>query len=978
LFISYTEVDRLWAEWIAWQFEAAGYSTRLQAWDFGPGSDFIHEMEQAVANADRTIAVLSPDYLSSRFGEAEWRIAFARDPTGEQRRLIPVRVRQCNPPGLLKTRVWIDLVDVDEDTAKQRLLASVGGKGVRPSEAPRFPGSGRAPVAETPRFPGDLPPVWFVPYQRNPNFVGRDSLFALLDQGFARPRGEVLCQVLTGMGGIGKTQLALEFAHRRRAKYELVWWVRAEDRSTLIADYTALGNELGLPVHTDQDATVAAICGWLRKQRRWLVVFDGVDGPRTLDGLLPNGGEGHVLLTSPREVDWDGVAHPVPVEVLLLPEATTFLLTRTGQSDAAAAEELATQLGCLPLALEQAGALIAQTGVIAVADYVELFRQRSRELLARGQPMGVRHTVNTTWNLSLQRLQQESSAAVQLLHLAAFLGPDDLPWHPVVDHAELLPEPLSEVAGDRLELGEVVTALRRYSLVKASSGGLVIHRLLQTVIRERLVEEEQTKWAGVAVRLLDASFPTEAGEPSNWPACQRLLSHGLNTLWHAERFGVEPDGSARLLGRVIDYLIVRGQLNDAEEIMRWMLPLAEAASRPRGPSTAAILRSLGRVLRDLGRPAEARAQLEQALAIDQEAHGPWDWRVADDRYLLGRILRELGDLIGAWRQLQEALSIDQRLYGSNHRRVAEDRRSLGRAAQNLGDLVEARTQLEQALVVDESLFGSEHWIPAYDRCQLGTVLRDLGDLPRARAHLERALEIDERAFGREHWRAAQDRRYLGTVLRAQGNLAEARARLQEALLIDEIVYGADNWRAAQDRRYLGIVLRDLGDLTAARTELERALAIDQAIYGSDHWRAAQDHRHLGRVLQSQGDLEGARAELELAMTIDEAIYSPDDWRIAEDCRYYSLVLRDIGDLKGARAQLERALDIDDETYGSDHWRVAQDHRYLGRVLQSLGDLKGARAALERALATIRRLPEVSPPVVSVIRNDLEQLRRELR
>jgi len=119
-FISYTAADRLWAEWIAWQLETAGHTTRLQAWDFRPGVDFVHRMEQTLREAERLIAVLSPAYLASEFGEAEWRPIFTRDPSGELGLLVPVRVQDCDPPELLRARVYVDLVDLPEPEEVRR------------------------------------------------------------------------------------------------------------------------------------------------------------------------------------------------------------------------------------------------------------------------------------------------------------------------------------------------------------------------------------------------------------------------------------------------------------------------------------------------------------------------------------------------------------------------------------------------------------------------------------------------------------------------------------------------------------------------------------------------------------------------------------------------------------------------------------------------------------------------------------------
>jgi hypothetical protein len=158
-FVSYTSSDRAWAEWIAWQLEAEGYQVVIQAWDFRPGRDFVQQMHQVVEEAQRTVAVLSPAYLSSAFGCAEWRAVFAKDPTGEHGLLLPVRVEEVEPPGLLKTRIYVDLVDRDATSARAALLAAARGARGKPTKEPEFPGTqGQAAgAAEAPRFPAELP-----------------------------------------------------------------------------------------------------------------------------------------------------------------------------------------------------------------------------------------------------------------------------------------------------------------------------------------------------------------------------------------------------------------------------------------------------------------------------------------------------------------------------------------------------------------------------------------------------------------------------------------------------------------------------------------------------------------------------------------------------------------------------------------------------------------------------------------------------
>jgi hypothetical protein len=221
-------VNEAWARWIAVELERAGYTTVVQAFDFRPGADFVHEMQEATASAARTIAVLSPAYFGSRFAEAEWRVAFAQDPSGERGMLLPVRVQPCEPPGLLATRVSVDLVDLDEAAARIRLLTAVGPAGPRPTSAP-FPGggtdqgAGAADAVAGARFPGSGPTVTSLG-PRNRAFTGRDEALARLHERLHNPDAEGAVAVLPvdavavaavyGRGGVGKTALVEEYAHR--------------------------------------------------------------------------------------------------------------------------------------------------------------------------------------------------------------------------------------------------------------------------------------------------------------------------------------------------------------------------------------------------------------------------------------------------------------------------------------------------------------------------------------------------------------------------------------------------------------------------------------------------------------------------------------------------------------------------------------------------------------------------------------------
>jgi TIR domain/NB-ARC domain len=245
-FISYTQTDRAWAEWIAWLLEEDGHHVLVQAWDFVAGTNWVQGMQDGVGTASRTIALLSTNYLNSVYGGAEWQAAWAADPRGRGRKLLTVRIDDCPRPGLLGAVVGVDLFDVPETTARARLRAMVSqavtGR-AKPDTPPPFPPTGRAMPREA-RFPGAMPRVWHVP-ARNPNFVGRAEA---LDEMAAALTGRDAAAVVTvrGMGGVGKTQLVNEYAQRNASRYDVVWWIRAEEPASIADQFTQLAAQLGV------------------------------------------------------------------------------------------------------------------------------------------------------------------------------------------------------------------------------------------------------------------------------------------------------------------------------------------------------------------------------------------------------------------------------------------------------------------------------------------------------------------------------------------------------------------------------------------------------------------------------------------------------------------------------------------------------------------------------------------------------------
>lgn len=429
-FISYTSADRQWAEWIAWHLEDAGYTTVIQAWDFHAGGNFILEMHRAAMETGRTIAVLSEKYQQSIYTQPEWAAALVHDPTGQKRLVIPVRIENAEPKGLLAPLIYIDLAGLTEEQAKEKLLADIlatmSSEPQRPATAPKYPGSVENTLsAETPqpRFPGVLPAVWNVPFQRNPNFTGREEILSGLREAF----GSSAKQIIHGLGGVGKSQIAAEFCYRNAASYGVVWWLRAEEESSLIAGFASLAKALKLPESEaqEQEIVIQAVRQWLDRHGDWLLIFDNARNAESLRGYLPQGASGHALMTS-RNTDWRHVGTPHEIVKWLRPDSVAFLQKRTGKDDPAAADGIADELGDLPLALEQAGAYICQKQK-SLAEYLADFQQFRTELWKREKkPSDYPDTVATTWLMAFEAIE-DVPLAKELLLFCSVVAPDNIP-----------------------------------------------------------------------------------------------------------------------------------------------------------------------------------------------------------------------------------------------------------------------------------------------------------------------------------------------------------------------------------------------------------------------------------------------------------------------------------------------------------------------------------------------------------------------
>ena len=646
----------------------------------------------------------------------------------------------------------------------------------------------------------------------NPSFTGRETFLKVLNESAIQKTNHPKIFALVGNGGMGKTQIALQHAYDPNNDFKYIWWLRSEEPATLLEDYISIARDLSLPGWDlrDTDQTVATVKNWLAKEcdSRWLMVFDNAQKRGDLERYIPVAGSGQIIITSRLSV-WDGFAQLMEVGVFqrdkMEGESVDFLLKRTGKKDREGAADLAAELGDLPLALEQAGAYIKESG-ISFADYLVRLKENRKELLSKGKPLNYPDSVATTWEISFCAVQKENPAAGDLLNLLAFLAPDAIPRSLLEEGAKLLPEPLSSCVRNSGRLDDCIALLNRYSLISAADNLISIHRLVQAVVQDRLSPEDQKKWAESALRMVNDAFSFSQYDQKTWEKCSEIFSSAFYVSEHAQRY---------------------------EALLQ---------------ETAHLLNNLGLCLVNRMELPYARIVLEKALAIGENVIGSEHIGVASIVSNLGKVLKEQSDLVGAKRCRERALAIDEKALGPENTSVATDVNNLGSVLIAQGDLKGAKECYQRALAIDEKSLGPENIIVARDINNLGSVLEAQGDLEGAKKCYQRALTIAEKALNPDNIHIAICLNNLGSVLRTQGDLEGAKRCRERALAIDEKTLGSDHTSVARDVNNLGLVLKDMGDLVGAKKCLQRALAILEKRLGKDHPNTATVRENL-RTLQ---------------------------------------------------------------------------------------------------------------------------------
>jgi Tetratricopeptide repeat/TIR domain/NB-ARC domain/AAA domain len=825
VFLSYVPEDRFWAEWMESVLTSAGFRVRLRGLAGVGAQDVDRAPEPQPPLRSWAVAVLSSAYLQSSGAGDAWAAMVNADAGGTRSQLVTVLVDAVHLEEPFAQGAVVDVAGLDVDQATEQLLQAFG----RPVPAPRSPDS-----LAGPRFPGANPQFWNIP-ARNELFTGRGVLLEQLRNKLAE-RGTTItrAQALCGMGGVGKTQIALEYAYRFKADYDIIWWVPAEQNDELTVALAELAQRLGLKVGDNLADAASAALEKLRfdSDLRWLLIFDNADDPKDLKAFH-QGGTGDIIVTS-RNQAWAQAGQSLEVDVFTRQESVAHLVRHVPSLAVPDADEIAKALGDLPLAIEQAGAWLEQTGMPA-ATYVEQLQEQSTLITALKQLPDSPVPVVATWNLSLERLKERSPAAVRLLQLCAFFsaGPISMTLLYSDEMIESL-LPFDETLTEKVVLGKVIRDISRFALARVDRGrnSLQLHRLVQAVIRSQLTPEERIAACHEVHKILIGARPRrgDTDDPENWDRYKIIWPH----LGPSRAEECEEDRTRQLLIDWVRYLWKMGEFEACLGLGQRLLGLWQGHLGDDHIQTLHLQFHIANVLRSQGRFSEAR-DLDQCVLESQRATLPPDHvHTLMTAGGLAADLRALGEFQQALSSDRETYEHTKDLFGDDHPRTLAAANNLAVSLRLVGDCFGAQRLDEVTLARRRTVLGPDHPYTLYSAANLARDKREAGAFRDSVTLLRTTLQQYREVLGDELPDTLRTAKSLAVSLRKNGQQLEAMSLTQDTYERYLRRYKADSPDVLSCLLNLACDYSALNDKEQAQVEVTEVMEAYERSLGSDH------------------------------------------------------------------------------------------------------------------------------------------------
>ncbi|MEU2782206.1 FxSxx-COOH system tetratricopeptide repeat protein [Streptomyces sp. NPDC007110] len=782
----------------------------------------------------------------------------------------------------------------------------------------------------TPTVWGNIPP-------RNPNFTGREELLDQLHRRLLVEKATaVLPHALHGMGGVGKSLLAVEYLYRKMTEYDVVWWISAERSAQISLSLVELAPRLGLTPGSDASSTVAAVLEALRIGKpysNWLLVFDNAESPEAVQQFFPAGGPGNILITS-RNPQWASIARPLEVDVFLREESKQLLRLRGPEISDEDADRLAEALGDLPLAIEQAAAWHAETGML-VDEYLRLLDEKRVDLLRGTAPLDNQHPVIAAWNISLDQLETKNPAAYQLLQVCSFYAPEPIAraLFARMPRGSIAPE-LDAALEDPIRLGQVIREIGRYSLARFNhrNNSLQMHRLVQAALLYRMTEEDRSTMRRGAHLLLAANDPNDPNDINRWDRYGSLYPHVVVS----EAVRSQENWVRNLVVNEVIYLLRWGDYTSGRDLARTAYEMWSETLGHDHPQTLLVARWLGFLLFTMGAYQEAADLNSSVLDAYRRTMGP---DAQDTIDALGNVAidhRVRGDFT-------ESLTLTESVHRQYLRMLGPDDPETLRAAHNLGVSLRLAGDFARARDIDEmtwnsyiNMYGQDHVDTL--RTWLGFILdnRELGEYATALTYHREIVERSAALLGPDNPLSLSCFRHLAVALRKAGEHEEALTTAERVRTALREKYGDQNPETMAATLELTVHLRHSGDLAQSLLIGTQICEQYEKTYGRHHPHAlsaalnlAITYRLLGNPAASQY-INGVVLE-EFTAALGENHPSTLVCRTNLASDHYAL-----GDAPTALALDEETLRRSRDTFDEDHPSTLACAANLGMDLRAVG------------------------------------------
>jgi tetratricopeptide (TPR) repeat protein len=771
-------------------------------------------------------------------------------------------------------------------------------------------------------------PLNNLPHKKNPYFTGREEKLLKIQDNFKNKDMVSLTQSVTGLGGIGKSSIALEYAYSNFKKYETIWWVNAETEQTALTSVRefALKKKI-ITAEANASEIAEALKYWFmnRKNKNWLFVYDNADAENFdwLEKYLPQTNNGHALITTRSHFFPQGTA--INIDIFSETEAIAFLKKRTkkhgeGYSDKLA-KDLAVRLQYLPLALEQSAAYIEQTQDVTYQDYIALIEKHSVDVFAEKRYIvDYVSTVAITWKISMEKITHAS--AVQLFNMCAYFASIKIPVDIFIKGNEELPTELKSDIMDDFKRNDILRDLTRYSLLSCENDDAILsdenrvlymHRLLQEVVQKSISAD--IKWLEYCLYVFATAIRWKKGDKDAVDLFKAEYPHAITIAETAVLVCSENEEAIKIAGM--------------------------------------MLNAVGQLLSDVGDPNGALRYFSKGLEICVKIHGGEHIETATAYNNVGYVYRDLDQANAALEHYKKALGILKNTHGDEHPHVAASYNNIGYVYSTLSEIKTALDYYDKALAIHEKINGKGHPDTVTLLNNIGTIYARTGKVDKALEYYYQGLKIREVAYGVEHPYTAMSYNNIGVIYADSGKPQKAVEYYDKALMAFEKIYGEDNIKVAVLYNNIGDVYRVLTEFDKALEYYMKSLKINETVYGETHLSTATLYNNVAAVFACQKDYDKSLAyhKKALQIRIDNAGERNSD--TAASYLNIGEVYRGLGQTDNALSYFDKALSIFERIYGKDLLFTATVYNNIAAVYADTEKPEKALEYFNKALVILK-------------------------